>query len=319
MQKSNRTQKNIREYFNEYIRLCHYSKGLRPATIRGYEATAKVFFEIMPEVQTPDDLAEENITLFLERLKKRSRIVGKGKVVNGIKQSTANTYRSKLDAFFKWLEAKEIIMNSPFKHISKPRVEYVDRREVFRKDFEKIISTIRLESQNPLLMRRNLAIIYLLFYCGLRRGEIVGLLVMDLDMDKRMLTIRGETSKSKATRQVPLNPNVVLYLEDYLLERRKRNYKTSSLFVSGNEDTGLSIFGYVHLVRTLVKKSGVQFHLHKLRHTFASNLVRGKVDVYAIQRLLGHTDIRMTQKYLRSTTAEDFRSAVDKLSIENMA
>jgi integrase/recombinase XerD len=310
--------KNIREYFGDYLRLCRSVKNLRPETIRGYEEVFRVFFNLIPEVKYPDDLTEKNMTLFLERLQERPRIIGRGQIVRGIRSSTINTYRARLDAFFKYLESREVVTHSPFRNIKKPTVKYEDRREVFKKDFEKIIGAIRVESQNPFLMRRNLAIIYLLFYCGIRRGEIVGIQLMDLDIGKRMLTVRGETSKSKITRQVPLHPDMVMYLEDYLLERKKKKYQSGYLFMSDTGDNGLTIYGYTHLVRSLIRKTGVKFHLHKFRHTFATNLVRGRVDVYAIQRLLGHKDLRMTEKYLRSSIAEDFRSSINKLSIENM-
>jgi integrase len=105
-------------------------------------------------------------------------------------------------------------------------------------------------------------------------------------------------------------------LEDYLNQRK--DYKTSQLFVSLNTDKGLSIHGLKHWVYRLRKLSGVRFHLHQFRHTFASNLASKGIGAIQLLKLLGHTDLRMTQVYVRSVNAEDLRPVVNILSFDNL-
>ena len=64
--------------------------------------------------------------------------------------------------------------------------------------------------------------------------------------------------------------------------------------------------------------SGVKFHLHRFRHTFTHNLAAKNDSAVKIQKLLGHSDLRMTQRYLRSLTPEDMREDVDRLNIDDL-
>jgi site-specific recombinase XerD len=105
-------------------------------------------------------------------------------------------------------------------------------------------------------------------------------------------------------------------LQDYLDQRKK--YKTPWLFVSLNQDKELSMDGLINWTRRLNKLSGVKFHLHQFRHTFASNLATNGVGAIQLLKLLGHTDLRMTQVYVRSVNSEDLRSVVNGLSFDKL-
>ncbi len=155
----------------------------------------------------------------------------------------------------------------------------------------------------------------MLFFCGLRKGEFISLRVTDIDLQKRLLTVRAETSKSKRYRYIPIHPTLLLHLEEYLRERNRYGYKTQDLLVSSVGDRGLSRYGLKHWTRTLSDRSGVKFHLHRLRHTFACNLAKKDVHIVKIQKLMGHSDCKMTLSYLRSVTCEDTRSDIDGLTI----
>ena len=105
-------------------------------------------------------------------------------------------------------------------------------------------------------------------------------------------------------------------LEDYLEQRK--HLKTPQLFVSLNTDKGISIHGLKHWTLRLRRLSGVRFHLHQFRHTFASNLGAKGIGAIQLLKLLGHSDLRMTQAYIRSITADDLRPVVDGLSFDNL-
>ena len=84
-------------------------------------------------------------------------------------------------------------------------------------------------------------------------------------------------------------------------------------------DRRLTLHGFKHWVERVIKLSGVKFHLHRFRHTFATNLAMQNAGVIKIQKLMGHSDIKITQTYLRSVSTEDMREDVNKLSFENLA
>ncbi len=196
-----------------------------------------------------------------------------------------------------------------------PRVTYEDRRALDHESIKKIISAISLHSSNALILKRDTAMVYLLSFTGIRLGEFISLEASDVDMKNRILRIRGETSKSKIARQIPIQDILFLHLEEYIKERNKRGYTTYHFFVSSHGDWGLTRHGLKNWVKSLIKKSGVKFHLHRFRHTFATDLAENDTNLFKVQKLLGHKDIRMTMVYVRSMKPEDLREDVNKLTL----
>lgn len=311
-------KKDIQMLFDEYIQECQFSSRLRLETIRGYKEAFHQFSKVMPEVTTIQSLTAEMMTVFFKRLQTRSRIVGKHTVKVGIKDSTVKTYWSKLNSFFTWLFTKKLIRENPLRSIKPPQPVYDDQRALELEEIHKIISAITLHAGSPFMLKRDMLIISLLIFCGLRKNELISLQIKDIDKENRLLTIRAETSKSKKTRQIPMNPTLMLHLEEYLKEFKKRGSKTQYLIASSNADRGITKHGLKHWVKRLERLSGVKFHLHRFRHSFACNLAKQNVSAVKIQKLLGHADLRMTMAYLRSLTVEDLRDDVNKLCIAGL-
>ena len=312
---------DIEKLFDEFINECQFAGKLRPETLRGYKRSFSLFKQLVPSI-TLESLTTTTITNFFRILQERTRIVGKGVKKTGVKDSTAFTYRNKLNTFFEWLEARQHILKNPLALMknTRPRPDYSDSKSLRHNEIEKIIVSIQNNSSNLLQMKRDMAMIYTLLFTGIRRGEFAGLKIMDYDFERKSLTVRAETSKSKKSRIMPLNSQVYIRIDDYLQERRKSAiaYKTPGLFASLNCDKGLSLDGLKHWVKRLEMLSGVKFHLHRFRHTFTHNLAAKNVSAVKIQKLLGHSDLRMTQRYLRSLTPEDMREDVDRLNIDDL-
>jgi len=308
-------EKTLQELFTDYIAECRFARGLRPQTITGYEAVFDHFSTIMPEVVAVGSLTREIMIEFFKRIKTRTRIVGKNTPKVGLEDSTIKTYGNKLNAFFVWLIQKELIERNPLNGIKLKYPEYNDQRALRKEEIHKIISAIILHPVNPLILKRDIMMIDLLFFCGLRSGEFIGLKVIDLDMDRKMLTVRAETSKSKRSRTMPIHPTLLIHLQEYITERNRRNYRTEDLIVSSTKDKGLSVHGLKHWVNRLVRLSGVKFHLHQFRHSFACNLAKTNMSIIKIRDLMGHKSIKMTETYLRSMTAEDTRDDINKMTI----
>lgn len=311
-------QKNLQQLFDEYISERQYTTRLRMPTILSYKLAFKYFTTIMPEVTMPEDLVVPRMHEFFKRVDTRKRIVGKNTIKMGVKISTIHTYGGRLRAFFEWLVEQREIKENPLSEIKIPAPEYTDQRALKKEQVEKIYTAITLHSKNSLILRRDTAMVSTFLFCGLRSGELAGLTVPDIDMIKRTLHVRPETSKSKKPRTLPIHPILLLHLRDYMEERKKLKYKTESLFVSSNGDRGLSAHGYKHWVEKLVRDSGVKFHRHRFRHTFATNLANCNTGIVKIQKLMGHSDLKMTARYLRSVDTEFLEEDIAKLSIENL-
>lgn len=307
--------KTLNELFEQYIQICEYSLRRRSATIKSYKDSYGQLIKLMPEIIYPHHLTETRMNEFFKRMQTRKRIVGKNTVKVGVKNSTIASYWSKLNPFFIWLESGGYIEKSPLKYISKPKEYYENKPAVKKKDIEKLYASILLKSNTPFLIKRDTAILSTLFFTGVRKRELLSIKVRDVDLDKSIITIRGETSKSKKTRRIPINPTLKVHLADYL--KTRKDYTCEYLFVSSKKDTKFTSFGIKHWVERMRKQSGVRFHLHQLRHTFACNLARHNISLAKLQQLMGHTDLRMTERYVRSLGVEHLIDDILKLSIDD--
>ena len=269
----------------------------------------------MPEIDSPNLLSPEMLVEFFRRIETRERIVGRGTIKTGVKNSTIKTQWSKLNVFFVWLERKGQIRENPLKGIKPPHPYYDDPKALDDADIHKVYAAITLRSSNSLVLRRDTMMISLLLYCGLRKGELISLQVRDIDLEKRELTVRSETSKSKNWRVLKMHPTLMMHAKDYFTERKNRGLKTGHLIVASKGDRGLTHEGLKHWVTALNEKSSVRFHLHQWRHTFACKLADADVHPFKIQKMMGHTSITMTIKYARSLKTENMESDIGKIEI----
>ena len=306
--------KNLQQLFDEFIKECQYSSRLQSETLRGYKEVFHLFVLVMPEITETKALTFEMLIEFFKRIQFRERIVGRGIIKTGIKNSTVKTYHSKLNIFFEWLLKNSMIPDNPLHKIKPPEVNYEDKRALDDTDVRKLYSAVTLHSQNSLVLRRDTAMLSLLLFSGIRLGEFISLEVRDIDFEKEILTIRGQMSKSKRTRYIPLHPTLKFHLQDYISERNKLKYTTQYLIVSNVSDRPLSRNGLKHWVNNMCKKSGVKFHIHRFRHSFACNLANKDVNAAKIQKLLGHSSLNMTMTYLRSINTEDLKNEINRLS-----
>jgi integrase len=136
---------------------------------------------------------------------------------------------------------------------------------------------------------------------GLRRGELLALVWTDIDLQERMLTVRGASAKSGDTRYVPLNDEAVTLLKDWLKESEERD-RVFSVTTSFKTSWG-----------TLLERAKItRFRWHDLRHHFASRLVQAGVPLNTVRELLGHGSLAMTLRYAHLAPNQT-RDAVAKL------
>ena len=128
---------------------------------------------------------------------------------------------------------------------------------------------------------------------GLRRSEVASLNWQDVDIARGFVTIRASYSKNSETRMVFINKTVT----DLLKKLEKTDKKHNMVFCNTKGEPFLSS-GIATGFKRAVKNSGLKnLTFHDLRHTFASRLVMQGVNLYTVQRLLGHKSYKMTQRY----------------------
>lgn len=306
---------DLEQLFQEYLSTCRYSKQLSSKTIKSYGEVFSTFQKIMPEIKEISDIHSQMLQEFFKRISIRKRIVGK-KTVTGIRASTIRTYYNKLIAFIRWLEYYNYIKKGYSSKMIKPPIpKYEDERALTDEEVSKIIASITLYSRgNEFLYARDLVIISLLIYTGIRRGELLALRISDINFQTDTLFINGATSKSKKGRYIPIHFSLLIQLKSYLKEREKRKTKCEKLIISSQFDTPYTVHGLRCWVKKYVELSGVRFHLHRFRHTFACKLAKQNADIISIMNVMGHTTTRMTEQYLRSIKTENSRSFIQELT-----
>ncbi len=162
------------------------------------------------------------------------------------------------------------------------------------------------DERDRVIALRDRAVLELLYGSGLRVGEIAGLTLDRVDLERRRVVVLGKGSKE---RSVPMSEPSVDALHDYLRESRQSMASQGSraLFFNrrrrplSERDTRTMVRGYVE--RTL---PGRRVSPHTLRHSYATHLLEGGADIRAVQDLLGHASVATTQRYTHVSRARLF-------------
>jgi integrase/recombinase XerD len=146
---------------------------------------------------------------------------------------------------------------------------------------------------------RDRAMIEVLYSTGIRRSELAGLAVFDIDADRQTLLVRQ--GKGRKDRMVPIGERALAWVDRYLAEVRHVHATEPDdgvLFLTV-DGTRFSLDRLTQLVRGYVERSGVnkQGACHLFRHTLATLMLEGGADIRYVQQMLGHADISTTQIY----------------------
>lgn len=304
----------INQLFEEFIKQVRI-EGKARATIKNYRDSFEELKAFRPGL-TLADLTPETMVEYLTYRNERERQVGNQRVVRDLKNSSIATIRGKLGSFFEWLVSRGHLETNPFNDIAYPNVDYSDKRAFTKAQIDKLYLAVSrdIKWDTEFLRLRNLTMIMFLALTGVRKGEFLGLRVADVDMEQRHITIRGETSKSKRTRILSINPQLYPYLDEYL--KARLDYDTPALWVSNNQDRNFTADGMKHLIDKLSSLVGFNCHLHRFRHTYAVNFYITNHDIKGVMDTLGHKSLKQTLQYLRSVPQDETLKAMNSMSIE---
>lgn len=213
---------------------------------------------------------------------------------NGLETTSIRRKLAAVRAMYKFLRTEGVLETNIAARLRTPKVK------------QRLPDVMSAEKTNHLIdasvelaKERDLAILELLYGCGIRVGELVGIDLGDVDLKSQWLRVLGKGNKE---RQVPVNATAVAAIERYL---QVRTSQEPALFINSR---GKRLGD--REVRRLVKKyavlttgdSGV--HPHSFRHAYATHLLSDGADLRAIQELLGHARLSTTQKYTQVTLTE---------------
>jgi site-specific recombinase XerD len=301
-----------------------------PHTLSAYQSDLAHFFAWLSH-QIGRDIPPVEVTPF-DLQSYRDHLVAEG-----ARPATVNRRLAALRAFFAYLMEKGEIATSPAARIRAVRqTRQVPRaltpQEVYRLRREAAARRQRAEAKaggevTPAVVaaRRDEALLALLLYTGLRVSEAAALRVEDVVLNDRSGKVRVRSGKGRKYREVPLHREAREALRAYLEVRLPPGPSappppgpsappppTSSALFLGQRGP-LGVRGIQMRLRALGEAAGVEVTPHRLRHTFATRLLReAKADLVTVAALLGHTSIATTAIYTRPSEA-DLERAVEGL------
>jgi len=202
-------------------------------------------------------------------------------------------------AFFKWLARENAIAANPASELELPKLPTRLPRDVLTAaEVERVLDQIDTTSE---LGVRDRAIVEVLYSTGIRRSELLGLAVTDLDAERGTAFIRE--GKGQRDRVVPIGERALAWVEKYQREVRPGlvvDGRDMTLFLS-DRGTALDPDTLSTRVRGLVAqaKLGKSGSCHLFRHTMATLMLEGGADVRFIQAILGHASLQTTEIYTR--------------------
>jgi integrase/recombinase XerD len=201
-------------------------------------------------------------------------------------------------ALFKWAVRNNLVLSNPASELELPKVERrLPKPALSIAEAEQVMAVPDVATVTGL---RDRAMLEVFYSTGIRRAELAGLAVFDLDADRATLLVRQ--GKGRKDRLVPIGSRALGWVERYLAEARPLLVVTGRydgvLFLTV-EGTSFSVDRLTQLVRGHVKTSGVAKSgaCHLFRHTMATLMLDGGADIRFIQAMLGHADISTTQIY----------------------
>jgi integrase/recombinase XerC len=214
---------------------------------------------------------------------------------DGIERSSSARALSTLRGFFRFLDRRGLAKNAALAAVRTPQLPKSVPKPLSAEDAGLALERIVELAEAPWIGRRNLAILTLLYGCGLRLSEALGLTRAEAPLKPGMLSITG---KGRKTRLVPVLPAVSEAVAEYVALCPHRLSAKGPLFVGvrGGPLNPRLVQRQMQRLRALLGLPETATP-HALRHSFATHLLAGGGDLRSIQELLGHASLSTTQRY----------------------
>ena len=200
-----------------------------------------------------------------------------------------------LRSFYRHLRREGIIEHDPTAELRGPRKTQRLPRVLSR---EEVARLLREPKGSEPLALRDRALLEVMYACGLRVSEAIGLELTDIDLDERMLRARGKGSKE---RLVPVGRQAVAALHSYCRHGRPvlLGAKAEPTLFLNRRGSRLTRQGLYKIIQAHARGAGLSERMspHTLRHSFATHLLAGGCDLRSLQEMLGHADLATTQVY----------------------
>ena len=275
-------KKLIKDYEN-YLRI---ERAMSRNTVASYCSDVEKFVEAVPS--PVEHVVPEDVELYLSSLQ-------------GISKRSQARFLSAIRSFFSWLVVEGVIADNPCDRVDAPKLGRYLPEVLSVEEVSALMEAVALSTWQGL---RDRAILEVLYGCGLRVSEAVGLRISGLYFDQGYIKVTGKGDKE---RLVPVG-DMAIDAVNAFLEHRPQPYDALSediVFLNrfGRPLSRQSVFMMIK-TNALLADIRKEISPHTLRHSFATHLVENGADLRLVQEMLGHESITTTEIYthIDSTT-----------------
>tara|TARA_B110000114_G_scaffold180615_1_gene216725 strand:+ start:616 stop:1503 length:888 start_codon:yes stop_codon:yes gene_type:complete len=270
---------------NDFIDYLKIERGFSVNSISSYKEDITKFKKYINNSKNPLEINADDIKGFLHNISKELNSTSQSRIISGLR------------SFFEFLIFEKYIKDNPLNLIESPKTSRKLPDVLSLEEIDVLISKIDLSKEQG---ERNLAIIELLYGCGIRVSELVGLKISDLFFEENFIKVTGKGNKQ---RLIPIGNLTIQKINNYLHNSRNNvkviNTFNDHVFLNrrGKNLTRAMIFT---IIKKLAEKANFNKSIspHTFRHSFATHLLENGADLRTIQQLLGHESITTTEIYM---------------------
>ncbi|MHB8303150.1 MAG: tyrosine recombinase XerC [Acidobacteriaceae bacterium] len=289
----------------EYMAVLTAERATSEHTIRAYRRELHSFAEFLARrcgtAVVPSQIEHPVVREYLGTLYER-----------GLSKPSVARALAAIRSWFGWLARKGHIEQNPAKLVATPRLPKHLPRVPGMEQLNQVLDGVggeksAEEEADTAWPQRDRVILELLYGCGIRNAELVGLNLDDIQWGNECLLVRG---KGRKERYVPLGDAAAVAIREYLPQRARkltaaRRVSDALLLNARVRGTGrLTTRSVGRIVKHLAISHGLaaDVHPHTLRHAFGTHMLEEGADLRAIQEILGHARLSTTQRYTHLTT-----------------
>jgi integrase/recombinase XerC len=280
-QEKNKSQDEILvNRIEEFVTYLGVEKNYAINTIASYERDLLKFLSFLINRNIADwlEIESDTVNLFVMGLRH-----------SGMSGKSIRRYLSSIRGFFNFLIDNGVMVKNPALSIQAPKIDRVLPKTI---DFDDLRNMMNLKTNHYSELRAVL-MIELLYSCGLRVSELVGINIKDLDVNEGFVRVMGKGGKARFS---PIGSSAINVLETYLTKRPES--ESDALFLN-QKDLRISPRSVQNIVKKRALDVGVSInvHPHMLRHAAATHFLQSSHDLRTVQEFLGHKSIKSTQIY----------------------
>lgn len=280
---------NFEETINSWKRYLQYSRNLSIHTVNSYYSDLNQLILFLKEYKNK----EINLKDFIDLIKSDIRAWVLYRIKKSELPRTISRGLSSIKSFISYLTENKILENSELSNVKHPKIPKLLPRPLSIKQINDIISSVSDMKQTDWIIKRDKALITLIYSVGLRISEALSLNKKEFLTSRDCLNILGKGGKY---RTVPIIPIVREAIDDYL---DACEFKMSEALFVNNKGERLSASALQKLIRKIRNTLNLSEYVtpHALRHSCATHLMEYSGELREIQELLGHSSIVSTQIY----------------------